>query len=34
VNIADARPVIRDEAQMIAAILAGDRELYHKLIQP
>ncbi|MFZ0273931.1 MAG: sigma-70 family RNA polymerase sigma factor [Acidobacteriaceae bacterium] len=33
-NIADARPVIRDEAQMIAAILAGDRELYHKLIQP
>jgi len=34
VNMADARPVIRDEAQMIAAILAGDRELYHKLIQP
>jgi RNA polymerase sigma-70 factor, ECF subfamily len=33
-NIADARPVIRDEPQMIAAILAGDRELYHKLIQP
>ena len=33
-NIADARPVIRDEAQMIAAILAGDRELYHKLTQP
>jgi RNA polymerase sigma-70 factor (ECF subfamily) len=24
----------RDEAQMIAAILAGDRELYHRLIQP
>jgi RNA polymerase sigma-70 factor (ECF subfamily) len=24
----------RDEAQMIAAILAGDRELYHELIQP
>jgi len=34
VNIADARPVIQDEAQMIAAILAGDRELYHKLILP
>jgi RNA polymerase sigma-70 factor (ECF subfamily) len=26
--------VERDEAQMIAAILTGDRELYHKLIQP
>jgi RNA polymerase sigma-70 factor, ECF subfamily len=34
VKLADARPVERDEAQMIAAILAGDRELYHKLIQP
>lgn len=34
VRIADLRPVERDEAQMIAAILAGDRELYHKLIQP
>jgi RNA polymerase sigma-70 factor, ECF subfamily len=34
VNAADARPVKRDEAQMIAAILAGDRELYHTLIQP
>jgi RNA polymerase sigma-70 factor, ECF subfamily len=33
-NTADARPVKRDEAQMIAAILAGDRELYHTLIQP
>ena len=33
-NLADARPVKRDEAQMIAAILAGDRELYHQLIQP
>ena len=33
-RIADARPVERDEAQMIAAILAGDRELYHTLIQP
>jgi RNA polymerase sigma-70 factor (ECF subfamily) len=26
--------VERDEAQVIAAILAGDRELYHRLIQP
>jgi RNA polymerase sigma-70 factor, ECF subfamily len=34
VNLADARPVVRDEAQMIAAILAGDRELYHMLVQP
>jgi RNA polymerase sigma-70 factor, ECF subfamily len=34
VNAVDARPVKRDEAQMIAAILAGDRELYHTLIQP
>jgi len=31
---ADAKPPERDEAQMIAAILAGDRELYHRLIQP
>jgi RNA polymerase sigma-70 factor, ECF subfamily len=34
VNTAIARPAKRDETQMIAAILAGDRELYHKLIQP
>jgi RNA polymerase sigma-70 factor, ECF subfamily len=34
VRIADAGPVERDEAQVIAAILAGDRELYYKLIQP
>jgi RNA polymerase sigma-70 factor (ECF subfamily) len=34
VRIAVAKPVERDEAQMIAAILAGDRELYHRLIQP
>jgi RNA polymerase sigma-70 factor, ECF subfamily len=34
VNAADARPAKRDEAQMIASILAGDRELYHQLIQP
>jgi RNA polymerase sigma-70 factor, ECF subfamily len=34
VNAADARPAKRDEAQIIAAILAGDRELYHTLIQP
>jgi RNA polymerase sigma-70 factor, ECF subfamily len=34
VRKSDARPVERDEAQMIASILAGDRELYHKLIQP
>lgn len=33
-NIPDARRVERDEAHMIAAILAGDRELYHRLIQP
>jgi RNA polymerase sigma-70 factor, ECF subfamily len=32
--IADARPAQQDEAEMIAAILAGDRELYHRLIQP
>ena len=31
---ADARTPERDEAQMISAILAGDKELYHKLIQP
>jgi RNA polymerase sigma-70 factor (ECF subfamily) len=31
---ADARALERDEAQMIAAILAGDKELYHGLIQP
>jgi RNA polymerase sigma-70 factor (ECF subfamily) len=34
VRIAVAKPVERDEAKMIAAILAGDRELYHTLIQP
>ncbi|HEY1501921.1 MAG TPA: sigma-70 family RNA polymerase sigma factor [Acidobacteriaceae bacterium] len=33
-SAADARSPARDEAQMIAAILAGDRELYHRLIQP
>jgi RNA polymerase sigma-70 factor, ECF subfamily len=34
VSIADAISQERDEAQMIAAILAGDRDLYHRLIQP
>jgi RNA polymerase sigma-70 factor, ECF subfamily len=34
VSKADARSPERHEAQMIAAILAGDKELYHKLIQP
>jgi len=34
VNLADARFLERDEAEMIAAILAGDRDLYHQLIQP
>ena len=33
-STADAKPPERDEAQMIVAILAGDRELYHRLIQP
>lgn len=33
-SIADASSQKRDEAQMIAAILAGDRDLYHRLIQP
>ncbi|MGA7524745.1 MAG: sigma-70 family RNA polymerase sigma factor [Acidobacteriaceae bacterium] len=33
-RIAVARSPGRDEAQMIAAILAGDKELYHSLIQP
>ncbi|HUO14316.1 MAG TPA: sigma factor, partial [Verrucomicrobiae bacterium] len=33
-SIADASSQTRDEAQMIAAILAGDRDLYHRLIQP
>ncbi|HTY84909.1 MAG TPA: sigma-70 family RNA polymerase sigma factor [Silvibacterium sp.] len=33
-NLADARFLERDEAEMIAAILAGDRDLYHQLIQP
>ncbi|MFZ0633475.1 MAG: sigma-70 family RNA polymerase sigma factor [Acidobacteriaceae bacterium] len=31
---ADTKPGARDEAQMIASILGGDRELYHKLIRP
>jgi RNA polymerase sigma-70 factor (ECF subfamily) len=34
VSLVDARSPERDESEMIAAILAGDRELYHKLIQP
>jgi RNA polymerase sigma-70 factor (ECF subfamily) len=34
VSIADAISPERDEAQIIAAILGGDEELYHKLIQP
>jgi RNA polymerase sigma-70 factor, ECF subfamily len=34
VSIADASSPERDEAQMIAAIPAGDRELYHSLMQP
>ncbi|MFZ0393100.1 MAG: sigma-70 family RNA polymerase sigma factor [Terracidiphilus sp.] len=33
-SIANANSVERGEAQIIAAILAGDRELYHSLIQP
>lgn len=33
-NLADAEPVQRNETKMIASILAGDRELYHELIQP
>ena len=33
-SIADASSQARDEAQMIAAILAGDRDLFHRLIQP
>jgi RNA polymerase sigma-70 factor (ECF subfamily) len=33
-TVADASSPDRDEGQMIAAILAGDRELYHSLIQP
>ncbi len=33
-SVAHARPMERDEAQMIAAILAGDSDLYHRLIQP
>lgn len=33
-SIADASSQKRDEAQMIAAILAGDMDLYHRLIQP
>ena len=34
VTIANASSPDRDEAQMIVAIVAGDRELYHSLIQP
>ncbi len=33
-SVAGARSAERDEARLITAILAGDRELYHKLIQP
>ena len=33
-SLADAKSAERNEAQMIAAILAGDTELYHRLIQP
>ncbi|HWG19263.1 MAG TPA: sigma-70 family RNA polymerase sigma factor [Terracidiphilus sp.] len=33
-SIAHGRSPERDEAQMIVAILAGDRDLYHSLIQP
>ncbi|MGA8530008.1 MAG: sigma-70 family RNA polymerase sigma factor, partial [Acidobacteriaceae bacterium] len=33
-NLVDTRSLERDEAEMIAAILAGDRDLYHRLIQP
>ena len=33
-NLVDVRSPARDEAQMIGAILAGDSELYHSLIQP
>ena len=33
-RVAEPRPVERDEAQMISAVLAGDTELYHQLIQP
>ena len=33
-SMADAGSRQRDEAQLIAAILAGNRELYHRLIQP
>jgi RNA polymerase sigma-70 factor (ECF subfamily) len=29
-----AGPDLRDEAQMIASILAGDRLLFHELIRP
>jgi RNA polymerase sigma-70 factor, ECF subfamily len=34
VSVAGAGPAQRDEARLIAAILAGDKELYHQLIQP
>jgi RNA polymerase sigma-70 factor, ECF subfamily len=34
VSIADAISLKRDEAEMIAAILAGDTDVYHRLIQP
>ena len=33
-SVPDARSVEQEEAQMIASIVAGDRELFHKLIQP
>jgi RNA polymerase sigma-70 factor, ECF subfamily len=34
VRLVDARSPERDEAEMVAAILAGDKDLYHQLIQP
>ena len=33
-RMADARSPERDEAQTISANLAGDKDLYHKLIRP
>ena len=30
----DVELSVRDEARMIASILAGDREQYHELIRP
>jgi RNA polymerase sigma-70 factor, ECF subfamily len=34
VSLADSRSPERNETEMIAAILAGDTDLYHRLIQP